>query len=85
MLFLHPPNIIRPQFGLNSFEKHLKEAKKRGLELSIYESPRVALDIDSEVDLEEFIKLGILDDLKNLNRTKRYLERVLSSREYSTK
>ena len=76
MLFLHPPDIIRPLFGLNSFERHLREAEKRGVESSIYESPRVALDIDTEVDLKEFMKLGVLGDSKPLNKTKKYLREI---------
>jgi 2-phospho-L-lactate guanylyltransferase len=83
MLFLQPPNIIRPQFGLNSFNRHLKEAEKIGVKLSTYESPRVTLDIDTEFDIGEFLKLDVLN-AKSQNRTKRYLETVLSSREYST-
>ncbi|MEM2192790.1 MAG: 2-phospho-L-lactate guanylyltransferase [Candidatus Hadarchaeales archaeon] len=51
-LFLSPPGCIEPRFGGESFPKHLQEAEHRGIDVKIYNSPTVALDVDSPEDLQ---------------------------------
>jgi 2-phospho-L-lactate/phosphoenolpyruvate guanylyltransferase len=47
-----PADAIRPRFGPNSFAEHLRTAQEHGLEVRIFESGALALDIDEPEDLE---------------------------------
>ena len=51
-LYQKPPHLIDARFGLKSFEKHIKQARERGVSLKLYCSSSVAFDIDSEQDLK---------------------------------
>ncbi|RLF17454.1 MAG: 2-phospho-L-lactate guanylyltransferase [Thermoprotei archaeon] len=51
-LLLAPPNVIALRFGPQSFQNHLEEASLRGVNVKIYESSSLALDIDEEEDLK---------------------------------
>jgi 2-phospho-L-lactate guanylyltransferase len=57
-LLQRPPNLIPPCFGPDSFKEHLNQALTMGIQPKIYRSPRVSLDIDSERDIENFLKIG---------------------------
>jgi 2-phospho-L-lactate guanylyltransferase len=50
-LFLSPPNPFDFCFGRRSFERHLRAARKRGLDSTIVWLPGFALDIDEPADL----------------------------------
>lgn len=50
-----PPDAFPSRFGYDSFNKHIAEAKKRGIEFNIYHLPRIALDIDEPKDLTLFL------------------------------
>ena len=50
-----PPDAFPSRFGYDSFNKHIEEAKKRGIEFDIYHLPRIALDIDEPKDLNLFL------------------------------
>jgi 2-phospho-L-lactate guanylyltransferase len=50
-----PPDAFPSRFGYDSFNKHIAEAKKRGIEFDIYHIPRIALDIDEPKDLTLFL------------------------------
>ncbi len=56
-LLLRTSNLIQPCFGQNSFKKHIWYALGLGVQPKIYRSKRL-LDIDSEEDIEDFLKLG---------------------------
>jgi 2-phospho-L-lactate guanylyltransferase len=58
ILYRHPPKIIEPKFGKNSFQVHLEESRKVNIEPKIYSSPRVSLDLDEIEDLKKFIQYG---------------------------
>lgn len=61
-----PPDAFPSRFGYDSFNKHIEEAKKRGIEFDIYNLPRIALDIDEPKDLTLF--------LSQKSDTKTYIE-----------
>jgi 2-phospho-L-lactate guanylyltransferase len=61
-----PPDAFPSKFGYDSFNKHIEEAKKRGIEFDIYHLPRIALDIDEPKDLTLF--------LSQKSDTKTYIE-----------
>ena len=53
-----PPGLISPCFGLGSFKKHIAKASAKNVRIKIYASLNVILDIDSEEDLEQLLKVG---------------------------
>jgi 2-phospho-L-lactate guanylyltransferase len=53
-----PPGVISPCFGLDSFKNHICEALAKNVRTKIYVSSNVMLDIDSEKDLEQLIKVS---------------------------
>ena len=56
-LLLKPPNVIKLQFGKNSFEKHLKSLEKlQDLKVITIENENISLDIDTFQDLTDFYK-----------------------------
>lgn len=57
-LLLTPPNVIPPCYGPDSFQKHIKEALKRGIKIQTLKSMRIALDIDTIQDLIDFASLN---------------------------
>ena len=60
-LLLTPPNIIPIFYGPQSFQKHLHEAFKNGISCKCYKSDRIALDIDTIEDLNDYILTGTND------------------------
>lgn len=57
-LFIRPPGVIPYAFGSQSFDTHCDMAREADINLHIYESERVALDIDLPEDLEEYRQLA---------------------------
>lgn len=55
-LLRRPPSIIKPAFGKNSSEQHLRNATKAGLRAGSIALPSVILDIDAPSDLEELAR-----------------------------
>jgi 2-phospho-L-lactate guanylyltransferase len=51
-LFLRPPRAIPLHFGVNSFEKHLKEAVNRNRKFCLFWSLGFAFDVDVPEDLK---------------------------------
>ncbi len=47
-----PADAIRLHFGANSFAEHVRTAQEHGLEVRIFESGELALDIDDPEDLD---------------------------------
>lgn len=68
ILYRRPPDIIRERFTPTSFEDHHREAVARGVELYIYDSFSLSLDLDTPEDLREFMLHG------EGTETYRYLE-----------
>lgn len=57
-LMLNPPDVMEPLFGNRSFEKHIREASKKGISLRIYRSPTILIDVDSVEDLKVLLEAG---------------------------
>lgn len=53
-LFMRPPGIIPFAFGPGSFTAHQKLAFQRLVAAAVYRSPTIALDLDTEEDLQIF-------------------------------
>jgi 2-phospho-L-lactate guanylyltransferase len=52
-LLLHPATPLEPQFGPGSLARHVEQAERRGLRYSVESVASLALDIDTDDDLEE--------------------------------
>lgn len=50
-----PPDAFPSRFGDDSFNKHVNEAKKSGIEFDSFYMPRIGLDIDEPKDLKLFL------------------------------
>lgn len=50
-----PADVISPQFGPESFRRHLEEARRRGIEPGIIRLPGLARDIDRPEDVVRFL------------------------------
>jgi len=55
-LLQRPPGIIPPHFGPGSFRRHVGQAKAKHVGTKIYLSLGVALDIDSEKEIEQLLR-----------------------------
>lgn len=53
-IFTRPPNLIPFSFGVGSFKMHLQHNTKAGLKVQVYESERLALDVDTPDDLTAY-------------------------------
>jgi 2-phospho-L-lactate guanylyltransferase len=58
ILFRRPPDIIKGRFTNTSFEDHREEAALRGVEMYVYDSFSLSLDIDTPEDIQEFLLHG---------------------------
>ena len=58
-LFLSPPDAIDLHFGDDSLGKFERDAASRGVPFALYESPRLALDLDEPADLDELRRLAV--------------------------
>jgi|WetSurMetagenome_2_1015567.scaffolds.fasta_scaffold28421_4 2-phospho-L-lactate/phosphoenolpyruvate guanylyltransferase len=67
-LFQNPPKQVPTCFGSKSFSKHVNEARCRGVEVRVYGSGGLALDVDSVEDLKRVF------EAKNQTCCKRVLE-----------
>jgi len=54
-LLLAPPNVIPTFYGAHSFQRHIEEASRQGINIRMLRSSRVALDIDTVEDLMTFL------------------------------
>jgi 2-phospho-L-lactate guanylyltransferase len=57
-LYLCPPDAIELHFGDDSLAKFSRDAAARGVRFELYESPRLALDLDEPADLEELSRVA---------------------------
>lgn len=53
-LLVRPPDAIDYEYGGGSFARHIRLAEAAGLAVTVYESDRVALDIDVPADLRDY-------------------------------
>jgi 2-phospho-L-lactate guanylyltransferase len=53
LLYLAPPGVVKFSFGEGSFQKHIRSARRVGLEPAICRQPALAHDIDRPEDLAE--------------------------------
>ena len=66
-LLLRPPHVIRPAFGLSSFQAHRDQAVASRLPVHVYRSLTIALDIDRPADLDRYHELApLLDALRHV-------------------
>ncbi len=74
-LLVNPPGVIRYGYGEGSFARHVSYAELAGVTCHVYESERVALDVDTPTDLERYVELadeygvpvmGIVEDPQQL-------------------
>jgi 2-phospho-L-lactate guanylyltransferase len=73
-LLLHPPKVIPVCFGLGSFFKHVKEAIVKKVEIKFHSSREIALDIDSEEELNKLIEYADELDSKKVFAQVRQLQ-----------
>lgn len=52
-ILARPPLVVPYLFGVNSLEKHLRAARRRGLSTNLYGSRGLSLDIDTIEDVQE--------------------------------
>lgn len=69
-LLMHPPGIIRPVFGRNSFQKHLALASRLGLSRRVIRARGISFDIDEPKDLKRLMNLRVR------NETGRFLRKM---------
>ncbi|NDJ87028.1 MAG: 2-phospho-L-lactate guanylyltransferase [Chloroflexi bacterium] len=57
-LLVNPPGAIKYGYGEGSFARHKSHAELEGLTLHVYESERIAIDVDTPEDLKSYAKLA---------------------------
>ncbi len=57
-LVLRPPDVIRFQFGVGSFAKHVAEVQAAGVPLVAVNRAGLAFDLDTPEDLARWLELG---------------------------
>lgn len=50
-LLLRPPDVISPDYGTNSFERHCESARAAGADLTVFDAESIAVDLDLPEDL----------------------------------
>jgi 2-phospho-L-lactate guanylyltransferase len=73
-LLRKPPDLIPTYFDLDSFNSHLQEAQRRGLQVKLVLSRGVMLDIDTPGDVNEFLSTS------SETATYDFLHRILEKR-----
>jgi len=58
-LLVSPGDAIDFQYGPGSFQKHIDQAKKKGLQVDVFQSKALELDLDYPEDLEFLRKIEI--------------------------
>lgn len=57
-LLVNPPGILEYSYGAGSFDRHIRNAELVGATVQIYESERIAMDVDTPSDLERYLMLA---------------------------
>ena len=72
---ISPPSAIDFQFGENSYRKHVKNARSKGIEPETLALPGLGMDVDTPEDLMELIKsIEHEDDKTPPSKTSSYLK-----------
>jgi 2-phospho-L-lactate guanylyltransferase len=66
-LLLSPPDVIRPSFGIASFEAHVREARDAGTSLQVVPDPGLGFDLDTPEDFER-LPAAVIGELLELGR-----------------
>lgn len=53
LLYISPPDLVRPLFGIRSFEAHRQALTRRSASLRVYRSPGTQFDVDTPQDLAQ--------------------------------
>ena len=53
-MLVEPPGLIPYRYGEDSLRKHMEEAAKVGVEVKVFRSPTIALDVDVPEDLAAY-------------------------------
>lgn len=56
-MLIRPPGLIQYAYGTGSFHRHMELAKTAGATVRVFQSNRLALDIDMPADLEAYYRL----------------------------
>ena len=56
-LLVRPPGAIEYKYGAGSYDRHVEQASAAGLQIIVYESERISLDIDVPNDLQDYQKI----------------------------
>lgn len=75
-LLRKPPNIIEARFGSNSFIRHLKEATRKYVSISIYCSKGIVCDIDFAEDLKYLENENATATSQVLNQIKYFSKKI---------
>ena len=59
-IYMRPPTLLDPHFGPQSLNAHMSLAGRLGLRCSMLVLPRLALDIDTLEDVDEYLKRDTL-------------------------
>lgn len=73
-LLRNPPDVIPTRYGANSFEAHIKEAKRKQIRLEVYHAEDLEIDLDTPSDLYEILRKG------DSTRTSNYLTSILRTK-----
>ena len=57
-MVVRPPGLIRYSYGPGSFQRHMADAKAQGATVKVFESSRLALDIDLPEDLAKYRQMN---------------------------
>lgn len=60
IMLLHPPDVLEPRFGLDSFQVHRESASRAGLSIAVFRSLNSGFDIDTPADLRDLDRIGWL-------------------------
>jgi len=71
VLFLKPPNVMKPLFGRQSYQKHRNEAEERGLSFKVVRSKALGFDVDEPNDLRRLLRHRVSGDTGKLLRNLR--------------
>lgn len=55
-LYLSPPDVIQPSFGLNSLQAHRQAARLKGIPAILFHAPELAFDLDTPQDWRRLAK-----------------------------
>jgi len=71
VLFLKPPEIIKPVFGRHSLQKHQCLSKRMNLKLEVFHSRHLGFDIDEPKDLRQLLRCRVRGETGRFLRSMR--------------